>query len=185
MSKNKVNLVDSLNVSYGDKNSQKKIEQQGFIKDESLSNDNQTVFFNDKEKKLIFTVAGTHNLSDVGTDIYLASGNLKSTERYKSANKTLNKARIKYKPKEVVVTGHSLGGAIAQYIAKKNDKVVTYNKGATLGQKTRKNETAIRTRGDLVSLFGEKEKTLNSKNTFIDVLGNHNTKNLKKRPIFI
>ncbi len=181
----KIDLFDVLNSSYGDSGANKKLEQQGYKKDLSLSNDNQTVFYNPKEKKMVFSVAGTHNLSDVGTDVYLATGNLKSTNRYKSAKKTLDKARNKYKPSNVVVTGHSLGGAIAQYVAKKEDKVVTFNKGATIGQKTRKNETAYRTKGDIVSIFSQKQNIVKNKKNMFDVLGNHNLTNIKKKRIFV
>jgi hypothetical protein len=39
------------------------------------------------------TVAGTHNISDWWTDLYLAAGKLKSTNRYKEADKVLKEAK--------------------------------------------------------------------------------------------
>jgi hypothetical protein len=58
---------------------------------------------------------------DVGTDMYLAMGKLKDTSRYKEAGKTLDNAKHKYGVDSATVTGHSLGGAIAQYMNSKND----------------------------------------------------------------
>lgn len=180
-----ITLSDSLESSYGDKKARKKFSKNGYSFDKKLSNEDESVFYNKKENKLIVTVAGTHKVSDVGTDIYLAAGKLKSTKRYQSAKKTLEKARDKYKPAEVVVTGHSLGGAVARDIGKKNDKIITYNRGATIGEKKRKNETDYRTKGDIVSLFATKSKNLKSTHSQFDELGNHALKNIRKSNIKI
>ena len=83
--------------------------------------------------------------------MYLVMGKLKDTSRYKEAGKTLDNAKHKYGVDSATVTGHSLGGAIAQYMRSKNDKVYSLDKGATIGQKTRTNESAYRSSGDLVS----------------------------------
>jgi predicted alpha/beta-fold hydrolase len=74
------------------------------------------------------TVAGTHILSDWGTDIYLAAGKLKSINWYKEADNVLKKAKQKYHPKETVVSGHSLGGTIARYNSSKGDRGLTLDK---------------------------------------------------------
>ena len=160
-----------------------------------LSNSNQQVYYNPKESKLLFNVSGTHNLADVGTDVYLALGKLKDTNRYKEAKNRLKQAKTKYNSNNTVITGHSLGGAVSQYIASKDDKVYTFNKGATINQKTRKNETAYRTEFDPVSLLvsnSKRVKTLpNLENStgFIgnDLLKAHSTNTLKnqKNKIFI
>ena len=44
------------------------------------------------------SVAGTHNLRDVGTDFMLGIGKLISTSRYKEAKSTIDKAKNKYNP---------------------------------------------------------------------------------------
>jgi len=103
-----------------------------------LSNSNQQVYYHPEQKKLLFNVSGTHNLADVGTDIYLGLGKLKDTNRYKQAKNKLEEAKRKYNIDNAVITGHSLGGAISQYIGSKDDKIYTFNKGATLFQPTRK-----------------------------------------------
>ncbi len=51
-----------------------------------------------------------------------------------------------------------MAGAIAGYIAGKNDKVYTLNSGYTIGQKTKKNRTEYQVAGDAVSLLGSGQK---------------------------
>jgi hypothetical protein len=159
-------LHDVLKNSYADKKKQMEgLKRNGYNYDSMLSNHNQQVYYNPNDKKLLVSVAGTHNLKDWGTDAYLALGKLKDTSRYKEANQIFKEAKRKYNPKKTTVTGNSLGGSIAGYIAGKNDKVVTHNKGATIGQKMRANETHFRTNGDVVSLLNAKSKhTVNLKN---------------------
>ena len=191
----KVNLYDALRNSYSDRDSQKKaFVKQGFVFDSDLSDNEKQVYYNPKDKKLLYTVKGTNpfNLRDIGTDIYLGLGKLKDTNRFKEAQSTFNKAKQKYNPKESVLAGHSLGGMV-QYIGGKNDKVYTLDKGATIGQKTRSNETAYRTQGDLVSAFNSKStrmKTLKNPNWKtgiipLDAYRAHDVDNIKDTKIFI
>jgi hypothetical protein len=175
-------LHDVLKRSYASKEEQKKgfhnKRGKGYDYDEDLSNDNQQVYYNKKKKKLLVSVAGTHNLSDVGTDAYLAMGHLKDTNRYKEAENVLNKAKSKYGVDSATVVGHSLGGSISQYIAGSKDKAITLDKGATIGQKTRSNENAYRTKGDAVSLLNANstrmttlDKPNNKPKTWIGAIG--------------
>jgi triacylglycerol esterase/lipase EstA (alpha/beta hydrolase family) len=158
-----------------------------------LSSGNHQVYYNDKNKKLLFNVAGTHNAADWLTEGYLAAGKLRQTARYKEADKMLKIARDRYKPSNVSVTGHSVGGSIARYISGKNDKVLTLDKGATIGQKVRNNENALRTSGDLVSLLNANSKhmtTLKNPNYStgimpIDILNSHSVDNIKNKKIFV
>ncbi len=189
-----VNLYDALKSSYGNKQSQEKLRNAGYNFDSMLSNHNQQVWYNPNTKKMLFNVAGTHNLKDWGTDLYLALGKLKDTNRYKEARNILNQAKQKYGSDiKTDITGHSLGGAVSQYIAGKDDKVYTLDKGATIGQKTRSNENAYRTSGDIVSALNANStrmKTLNNYNKstgFIpmDILKAHNVENIKNDGIFI
>ena len=190
-----VKLYDAIKASY--KPTDRLGKHGNYIKDTSLSNDNQQVYNNKKKNKLLYTVAGTHNLKDVGTDAYLAAGKLKDTNRYKEAVSTLEKAKAKYKPRKVNVAGHSLGGAIAGYLPA--DKITTLDKGATIGQSIAKNEKAYRTSGDAVSLLNSTSKGMktlanpNPKihigNPLLDVgfnaLQAHNVSNVKGQPIFV
>jgi hypothetical protein len=191
-----LNLHDVLNNSYASRDKQKgAFKNQGYVFDSDLSDINQQVYYNPREKKLLYSVKGTNpfSLKDLGTDAYLAMGKLKDTNRYKEAEKKLQLAKTRYSPKDVVVAGHSLGGSISQYIAGKNDKVYTLNKGATIGQKTRSNENAFRTKGDAVSLLNANStrmQTLKNPNIItkirpVDALLAHNVSNIKKNNIFV
>ena len=185
----------------------------GYILDKGLSNDNQQTYYNPTNKKLLFNINGTHNLSDVITDGYLAVGHLKDTSRYKESHKALRDAKAKYGVQSSTVTGHSLGASIAGYIASKKDRVLTLDKGATIGQRVRNNETAYRSSGDLVSALNANSKhakTLSNSNggsllgtigkvavglatgNFApivsagkDVLNSHNVDNIKDEAIFV
>lgn len=167
-------LYDALKNSYADKKTQKKqMKQFGYYRDKQLSNDNQQVYYKPDERKVLLTVAGTHNLADVGTDVYLGGGDLKSTNRYKEADSALNKAKAKYGVDKATIAGHSLGGGISQYIASAKDQVYTFDKGATIGQGTRSNENAYRSAGDAVSALNAgstRMKTIPNQDGF---LGQH------------
>ena len=54
---------------------------------------------------------------------YLAVGKIKDTNRYKSADTGLKKAKLKYGVSDASIYGHSLGGTIAGYIGGKGDTV--------------------------------------------------------------
>ena len=145
-----ISLHSVLKNSYSSKKAK---NMQGYQLDNELSDHNQSVYYNPEKRKLLFSVTGSHNLSDVGTDLYLAAGHLKDTNRYKKAHQGLRDAKAKYGVNNAIVTGHSLGGSIAGYIASNDDHVITLDKGATFGQKIKKNENAYRTKGDIVSVL--------------------------------
>jgi len=186
-------LYDSLKASYGNQESQDTLSKFGLKKDPSLSNHNEQVYIDPVKHKLLYSVAGTHNLSDIGTDLYLAVGHLKDTNRYKEADRVFKEAKEKYKGYKTTVVGGSLGGTIAGYVAGADDKVITHNKGATIGQKVRGNETHYRTSGDLVSLLNANAThTVNLHNPnhysgslIKDALNAHKVDNLKNEKIFV
>jgi hypothetical protein len=192
----KLSLHKVLKNSYDYKNNQKNaFKNDGFIYDSDLSNNEHQVYYNPKEKKMLYSVKGTNPLSlkDIGTDIYLASGHLKDTSRFKQEKNNLEKAKKRYNPTNTTIAGHSLGGTLSQYIAGKNDKVFTLDKGATFGQKTRSNETAFRTQGDVVSALNTNSKRMttlknpNFKTGIIplDAYIAHDVNNIKGSKIFI
>ena len=155
------NTYDVLKASYKNSHEQAtSLSRFGYNRDEELSNDNQQAYFNPKKKKLIYTVTGTHNAKDWGTNAYLAVGKIKDTNRYKSADAGLKKAKLKYGVSDASIYGHSLGGTIAGYIGGKGDTVKTLDKGATIGQKVRSNEKAYRTAFDPVSLLNANSKNM-------------------------
>jgi len=190
-----LSLANILKKSYASNDEAKKeLLKYNYVLDKSLSNDNQKVFYNPKTKKILVAIAGTHNLKDVGTDIYLAAGKLKNTNRYKEAKKVLETARKLYPSasRNVDIVGHSLGGGIASRIAKNKDNVITYGKGSTIGEKIRDNEKSYRVRGDAFSVLAPNvitiPKTVNNRSYFQgpqSILDSHDLRNLDKQPIFI
>ena len=184
-----LNFHDVLKNSYLSKDKQKDaFKNNGYEYDSELSNDNQQVYYNGNKKKLLYSIAGTHNLSDVGTDAYMAFGNLKGTNRYIEAESNLKKAKDKYKPNETSIAGHSIGGNIGQYIAGKDDKVFSYDKASTIGTPTRDNETSYRTSGDLVSVLSSQNKnttTFSNPNYFSNFWNAHDVDNIKNKNIIV
>ena len=164
-----------------------------FIKDEQLSNSNNSVFYNKKNKKLMVNVAGTKSLGDWGTDAYLLFGHLKDTNRYKDSERVLSEARKKYNPRKVSLTGHSLAGGIVSQLGSSNDKVTTLDPATTLFQKTRSNTTNYRTANDIVSIANAnstRTKTLANPNFRtsilpLDIYKAHDVSNIKDQNIFI
>jgi len=194
-----VSLYRTIKASYGDKNSIQRLENKGFIRDNQLSNHNQSVFYNKQQNKTIMAVAGTHNLQDWGTDVYLAVGKLKNTNRYKEAKNTLEKAREKYKGSSVSLTGHSLGSGITNGISSSNERVYNLDPAYTIGQKARPNVTNYRAEGDIVSLFSPKANTktfvnnshqtgfspVNILKAPLDALNAHNVSQIKGKHLFV
>ncbi len=73
-------LYTALKASYADTATQKNsLGKYGYQRDDDLSNDNQQVYYNPIHHKILYDIAGTHNLSDVGTDMYLAAGVILTT----------------------------------------------------------------------------------------------------------
>lgn len=176
-------LYTALQSSYGDKGATKRIMESGYVKNDRLSDHRQQIFYNQAENKIMMNVAGTHTKKDWVTDIGLGLGLLKSTKRYQSAKKTLEKAKKEYGVETATINGHSLGGAIAQKIAGKKDTVNAYDSGMTIGDKARKGPgNVIRQSGDLVSMLGSGQKTSGK---FKTVLAAHDLKNIKKTKIYI
>jgi len=84
-----VSLHEAIYSSYHPKEGKAILGKKGYIYDDKLSNHNESVYYNPTEKKLLYNVAGTHNLRDWGTNAYLAVGKLKDTNRYKEADRIL------------------------------------------------------------------------------------------------
>jgi pimeloyl-ACP methyl ester carboxylesterase len=149
--------VIAAEAGYGDEKAIKKLKKRGFEK-KDFSTDEVQVYENDGN--YLVNVRGTANLADWGTDVYLAAGHLKDTSRYQRAKEIADKVRAQPGVKSVSFVGHSLGGAIAQYIAKGDEQVTAYNAGYTIGQPTRQNTKAYRRSWDIVSALGSNQRTV-------------------------
>jgi translation initiation factor IF-1 len=134
---------------------------EGFTIDKDLSGKRNQVFVNNKTGGVVVTTRGTSGFQDLVTDAKISLGvNPKSLKRYKQADKVASQAREKY-GQPITLLGHSLGGNISETIAKKGDKVITYNKAATLqdiGKKRREGQIDIRHEDDVISALSKTQK---------------------------
>jgi hypothetical protein len=156
-----LNLYEALEASYETpKQAKERLKNYDYYLNEGLSTPDIKVAFNPKTKKLLVAGAGTYRNADFVTDAYLAFGKLKDTSRYKEAKEVLRRAKKAYGVNTATIVGHSLFGQVASGIGGKNDEIITYNKGATIGQKVRPNEKAYRSAGDVVSLLASGDKNM-------------------------
>ena len=187
-------LFDVLNNGYKDKKKKSK-NLNGYVMDEELSNKHYQTYYDPKDKKLLFNVTGTRpTASDWLNNINLGLGiGFKESKRYKEAHKALRDAKQKYNVENAVVSGHSKGGLIANYISSKGDSVLTLDAAQTIGNKSQSGSKNYRTNGDIVSLLGaNKHNTINLKNPnqttgniVYDTLQAHDIKNIQNHKIFV
>ena len=159
-----IELEDLLKASYKKSTDAEKIGKKYNLKlDSSLSSPEQKVFIDKKGKPIIAYRGSTSSniknftrdwlMSDVG----ILTGTSQYDPRIKRSQDVYDKVINKYSGKTPTLIGHSLGGHIAEVVGehdKANKKVITYNKGAGLGdigKKINKNQTDIRTGSDLIS----------------------------------
>jgi len=157
LAKGSIDLQQAFKNSYAKQEDQERFgAQEGYVYDKDLSSHNQQVYYNPSQQHLLFSVAGTHNVSDVGTDLKLLASGVKSTQRFREAEETFGKAKEKYRPAKSTAYGTSLGGSIAANVGA--DDVVTLNRAYRPYDKSGSNEINLRTHGDIVSIFGSGAK---------------------------
>lgn len=89
--------------------------------DENLSGENSIVVLTPDNKTVIaYRGTNVHNPSDLVADAHILFGthHLNWSSRFKEAEDVYQKSTKRYPDREVVVTGHSLGGAQSMKIAK-------------------------------------------------------------------
>ena len=163
-------------------------EKTGYVRDNELSSSERQIYHNPKTNHVLHNINGTRTLKDLNTDIMLGLGKLKDTQRHKDESNALEKAKKKYNPKSVTVTGSSLGGSLAHSIAKPTDRVVTLNKGFVPFERVKPNETNYRSSKDVVSVFGvgrKRTKNINTGLNGLNILGNHSSNIIKNKGIIV
>ena len=171
-----------LEASYAKNKEAKNIlEKQNYKLDKDLSTREARVFVDEHGTPNI-TVRGSSNIKDFAiSDPLIALGLSKYDPRQKATNNLIEKTKKKY-DKDPNLYGHSLGGALISD-AKTTGTITTFNKGAGVGdilKKIPKNQTDIRTSGDLVSALsttqqGKNKITLKNNN----IIKAHSLSNLK------
>lgn len=129
-------LQKALDISYQSnlEKSSKELKPFGYELNPSLSNTENKVYYNPYSNKVVMSVAGTNPLSprDIGTDLYLAFGALKQTQRYKESEAVAKKMREQYPNAKKVLLGHSMGSSIISGIATPTEKVLGFGTGSGL-----------------------------------------------------
>lgn len=187
--KKSVSLYLPIKAGYGDKSARAELGRLGYQYDSELSNDNEQFYYNSKKGKLIGNVSGTHNFNDGLTDLALAAGRLKQTKRFEEADSKYKQAREKYAgAKKTVLTGHSLGGGVVNYLAEGGVKGYTLDGAYSPFTKDRGNIKDYATKGDVISTFGHFDKggvLANPNKNKYDPIAAHKVNNIKDSNIFI
>ena len=96
---------------------------EGYTIDPAFSDRNRTLYVDDKSGKAILAFRSTqlsdqhgHRWRDLGADALIALGLQDVSYRFRGARKATKQAIAKYGADNLVLTGHSLGGAQALYV---------------------------------------------------------------------
>jgi hypothetical protein len=109
---------------------------------------NSDQFFDPATSTLV--IRGTHNVSDILTDLTIPFGQLANTQRYREAVAAVHK----YKPQHIL--GHSLGAAIALQINQQEHfpgQVTVYNAPVLATQAHARNVQDFSSYGDIISML--------------------------------
>lgn len=75
------------------------------------------------------------DFNDLSADIAIATGTQAQHKRFKEAEEHLQKVKEKYGNDNIILTGHSLGGAVSGHLARKYDlEAHMFNPGASIGE---------------------------------------------------
>ena len=158
---NRSELKDVLKASYMP---QKKAaayleKRQGYTYDPQLSSMQQKVFLN-REGKPIITQRGSKRLSDWLIEDPAALIGYTNTTRVAQAKQLAKDTKNKYGV-DATITGHSLGGYLAEQGKTKGSEVYTYNKAAGLPSvfsNIPKTQHDYRTPLDITSFLGQYQR---------------------------
>ena len=148
---------DMSKQSYRKPNKRKDIG--GYDYNDELSDNENAVYINDSDKKIIVAFRGSVNIKDFKTDVSLAMGGIRKTDRYDSTKNLVATIKEIYPNYKISFSGHSLGGTLAVEMAdlSPNHKSVVFNSAHTplrKGSVKDKDITYYSTSGDLVSALG-------------------------------
>jgi len=131
--------------------------------DKKLLNSYGKIYFNNDIKKVIIAHRGTKETSDWANNAVLGvnTAAYKLTPRFKSAQKMVDSALVKYKGYQFEQIGHSQAGFITHLLADKAFNNISLNP-AYKNISVNDNEYIIRSSADIVSNLSVPKKYLNS-----------------------
>lgn len=94
------------------------VQSRNWKYDEQQSNNHTAVYHNPYTNQTEIAFRGTVDRSDLCTDAAIVVGAERLTQRYQESEQITKAAREKYSNSETVVTGHSLGGGIADHVGR-------------------------------------------------------------------
>mmetsp|Transcript_10329 Transcript_10329/g.13425 ORF Transcript_10329/g.13425 Transcript_10329/m.13425 type:complete len:214 (+) Transcript_10329:301-942(+) len=108
------------------------LSKSGYRLDDNRSGAETKTFYNPTTKDAVMAFRGTdlsdkkRRMKDVYSDLHIAAGTQRKDKRFKQSNKRFRAmaADDKYKDYKLNVTGHSLGGSLTDFVAKKNEDLV-------------------------------------------------------------
>lgn len=120
-------------------NTMRRLEQQGYTRDDELTTPETSVFYNPDNNHVIVGYRGTkvNNPKDLISDFNIAIGKERRDQRFRESLDHFGLVKDKYDPSlhTIDVTGHSLGGALAKHVNLYNqDSVmrdINFNRGST------------------------------------------------------
>jgi hypothetical protein len=131
-------------------------ERQAYADEHGLAlvqNKGEMQAYKDEASKKIYVAhRGTAKKKDISADVALFFGAERSHPRFKRAKKMQAELERQYPGYEFVVTGHSLGGTLAQSSAhrKRVSSITTFNKGSGIMDRYR---TRSRKQTDYVNVY--------------------------------
>ena len=150
-------------------------ELDGFIRDNSLSTEEHSVFHNETTKETVISYRGTTSQDDIKTDSHILFGTERNTKRYERSEAVYQATKQKYGKDNLTTASHSLGGNLSIHIGETHDiPSFVFNPGISPSQFVSKehhnntNKTIIyKTRLDPVSVGA-----INQKNRQVNTVAN-------------